>query len=554
LGSGDVYVDLGSGANAKHYLLKGLSIKTVLKNQKANVSNEQADKINTDVTNAVGSVFGYLDMASALGEVYQSNDNNTILFRLDLQKILESADSILEALNGIDEYTEQLGLTLKAAGLKDILPALAIDLLFNFDGASADYFTDAKFTGADAKLSVPSKDIRITRVDNTDFVRINIDKDCAVELGLDFVFGNAGNIPTPLGSAEDYNKISAINFTAEGELQLNKPIGVTIDAVNLSIAIPEGNYAINLAVSLNPVNLIGLNFNPKGVSGVLDLIKDIFNNKVIEHLAIEIADKDDPTNTEKQLKLYIKEAPVEKKIKVYVDQASLLGPDVADLLGLLKNGMDIAGILDLDFVKDLLPKDNDDTTGSGDASGEVSGNVSGDASGNGSGETPSGNDKTDLTPYKNLIDNLTLIVNDGKINVDVKNHTVNKNIKYKTKVVIDETTGKSGEVLDLDKDGKPQVEKDYGDTIINVTGEASKNGLKLDASLLNIVLNQEQNRIANIAARVEANSNGITITAKSATKLDGAAQEIDFGNNIKMTIDLVLKLTKVQYGNAPTLK
>ena len=551
LGSGDVYVDLGSGANAKHFALKGLSIKTVLANHKATVSDKQAEQINSDVNTAIGSVFGYLDMASALGNVYQSNDNSTILFRLDLKYILETADDILAALNVIDQYTEQLGLSLKAANLKDILPALTVDLSFKFEDAEADSFSDAKLVGVDAKLGVPAKDIRITRSDEekTDFVRINIAKDCELGLGLGFKFGDdADEIPEPLANSSEYTakRIGAINFTAEGELQLNQAIGVEVAAIDSTIAIPKGNYKINLAVSLNPVNLIGLSFNPKGVSGVLDLIKDIFNNKVIEYLAVEIVDKDDPTNEEKQLKLYIKE-DLDKQIKVFVTQSQLLGSDISSVLKILKGGMNIAGLLELDFVKNLLPKDEEVTTpGSGDSSSNESGN--------GSGETASGdNNKFDLTPIADLIKNFTLIINDGKITADVQNHTVNKNLKYKTETKFYDD-GTSGEVVVYDENNKPVVDKDYGDTTINVTAEASKNGLKLDASILNIILNQTEERKADISARIEANSNGITITAKSAAKLDKDAAEIDFGSGIKMTIDLVLKLTKVEYGNAPSIK
>ncbi len=142
-----------------------------------------------------------------------------------------------------------------------------------------------------------------------------------------------------------------------------------------------------------------------------------------------------------------------------------------------------------------------------------------------------------------------MIVNDGKISVDVQNHTVAENIKYKTEVKVDEETGESGEVLVYDKDGNPVVDKDYGDTTINVKAEASKNGITIDASLLNIILNREEERKANVSAKVEVNSNGITITAKSAAKLSDAAAEIDFGSGIKMKIDLILKLTEFKYGN-----
>ncbi|MDE6870293.1 MAG: hypothetical protein K2J75_06155, partial [Clostridia bacterium] len=389
-------------------------------------------------------------------------------------------------------------------------------------------------------LGIPNKDIKITRTDNTEFVRINIAKDCEIGLGLDFAFGDsASNPPRPLANGSAYKPISAINFTAAGELTLNEAISVDITLSEgsdpIKLEIPKGTYTIALAADLDPTQLIGIKFNANKTSEILSLVETIAT-RVINTISIKIESKENPN-----LKL---DASV-KDGNVNLSDLSLIGA-LGSALPPIKN-MSISNVIN-NVIKPLLPEDEEEPeVGSGDASGEASGNVSGDAS----GSTPSGNtgNKVDWDALAALVKNLTLIANEGKISVDVQNHTVNQNLKYKTEVKVDEETGESGEVVVVDENGNPVVDKNYGDTTINVKAEATKNGITIDASLLNIILNQTEERKANVSAKVEVNSNGITITAKSAAKLSDAAAEIDFGSGIKIKIDLVLKLTEFKYGN-----
>ncbi|MDE6475204.1 MAG: hypothetical protein K2L70_08910 [Clostridia bacterium] len=540
LGIGDLYVDLGSGDSAQHFAIKGLSIKSVLIDQNKNVSDKDAEDIDNKIQDFLGDkVFNILDTVASVGNLYQSNDNSEVLLRLDLNSVFEKAGSLLDGLKIIDDYTEKLGLTLKSSDLKTLLPALTIDVSIKLKGAGNDKFEDAEFTGIEAKLGVPKKDIKVTRIDGTDFVHVNIDKDCKIGLGLDFAFGNsAGNAPGPLADFSAYKAISAINFTAAGELELNEAIGVNINlnGNNIPLEIPTGKYTIELAADLDPTQLIGINFNAKKTSEILNLVETIAT-RVINVISIKIVSTEDPS-----LKL---DASI-KDGNVYLTDLSLIGELGNSISAIISNGMSISGVINA--IKPLLPADKEDPeVGSGDVSGDASGDVSGDAS----GSTPSGDDKkddeVDWDALAALVKNLTLIVNDGTISVDVQNHTVAQNIKYKTEVKVNDD-GTSGEVLVLEN-GKPVVDKNYGDTTLNVKAEANKNGIKINASLLNIILNQEQERKANVAAEIEVNSNGITIKAKSAAKLSDAAAEIDFGSGIKMKIDLVLKLTEFKYGN-----
>ncbi|MDE5911928.1 MAG: hypothetical protein K2H24_06305 [Clostridia bacterium] len=539
--SGDLYVDLGSGDSAQHFAIKGLSIKTVLKSENVNVSDKDASDIDDKIQTVLGNdVFTIFDTVASLGGLYQSNDNSEVLLRLDLNSIFEKAGDLLNALDVVDEYAGNLGLTLKSSDLQTLLPALTIDLHIKLTGAGDDEFEDAEFAGIEANLGIPNKDIKITRTDNTEFVRINIAKDCEIGLGLDFAFGDsASNPPRPLANGSAYKPISAINFTAAGELTLNEAISVDITLSEgsdpIKLEIPKGTYTIALEADLDPTQLIGIKFNANKTSEILSLVETIAT-RVINTISIKIESKENPN-----LKL---DASV-KDGNVNLSDLSLIGA-LGSALPPIKN-MSISNVIN-NVIKPLLPEDEEEPeVGSGDASGEASGNVSGDAS----GSTPSGNtgNKVDWDALAALVKNLTLIANEGKISVDVQNHTVNQNLKYKTEVKVDEETGESGEVVVVDENGNPVVDKNYGDTTINVKAEATKNGITIDASLLNIILNQTEERKANVSAKVEVNSNGITITAKSAAKLSDAAAEIDFGSGIKIKIDLVLKLTEFKYGN-----
>ncbi|MDE7209313.1 MAG: hypothetical protein K2O31_05455, partial [Clostridia bacterium] len=175
--SGDLYVDLGSGNSAQHFAIKGLSIKTVLESENVNVSDKDASDIDDKIQTVLGNdVFTIFDTVASLGGLYQSNDNSEVLLRLDLNSIFEKAGDLLNALDVVDEYAGNLGLTLKSSDLQTLLPALTIDLHIKLIGAGDDEFEDAEFAGIEANLGIPNKDIKITRTDNTEFVRINIAK------------------------------------------------------------------------------------------------------------------------------------------------------------------------------------------------------------------------------------------------------------------------------------------------------------------------------------------------------------------------------------------
>ncbi|MDE6275075.1 MAG: hypothetical protein K2M75_00905 [Clostridia bacterium] len=552
-GEGTLFLDLGK----QKFAVDALSIKSVMKSENVVVDDES---VTNDVLDALGDALEKMQTVFSLGKTWQSNDKKEVLFRLNLAQVLENANDLLEGLE-IEEYTGQLGLALKTSDIKTLLPSLTLDLHFKMDGAEKDKFEDAKFMGVDAKLNLGTKDLKLTRTDETNFVRINLDKNTELGLGLDFKFGGDVTVPYIIGSAASYKAINAINFTAGGELEVKKPIEVTLNLNGeKKLGIPTGTYTVNIAADLNPVGLLGTSFKSKNTDETLSLISKILTN-VVDYLSIEIKDKDHPEDEDKQLiislkKIYTSETTVD--LNVNLTNLALLG----DLGAMFPSGTVKLGRV-IDIVKGFLPKEEaKPEIGSGNASGNVSGNVSGDLSG-----APSGDDKKDGIDIQKLmktlapiIKNLTILVNcDGKLaDVDFKNYSVASNIWKATETQKNEK-GEDVEVEVIDEKTGKQKEVDLGDTTLDATVVADKTGIVLQASIKNIIINAANAGKAaagsnagrlNVSAKIEANKNGITVTAKSATSLTGEAQTVDFGGGIAFPIDVVFKFNQFKIGNA----
>ena len=102
---------------------------------------------------------------------------------------------------------------------------------------------------------------KITRIDNTDFVRVNIAKDCNIGLDLDFAFGNsASNAPRPLAIHPLISQSAQSTLLQPANLKLKEAIGVNINlnGKNIPLEIPTGKYTIELAAIFDPTQLIGV--------------------------------------------------------------------------------------------------------------------------------------------------------------------------------------------------------------------------------------------------------------------------------------------------------
>ena len=512
IGNGDVYVAIGSGSNAQYFKIKALSIKSVLRTQympnpdykdgsdlpekvHPSIDEEAAEKIGDSITGALEDAFNIINMISGAGRIFESKNQDSIIIRLDLGKVLKNFDDLIQgAAEQYGPIITELGLNLDITKLKDILPTLTADIVFDFAGVekgAENPYESATISGVGVKLDAKKKDFRIAKTDGTDFIRINIAKDFSANVKFNFAYGDAVQVPVNTPVQGNYKAINAINFTAKGELKLNKEIKLNINlGGEKSLIIPAGDYNINLEADLDPTQLIGIDFtNLKGASAdqIIDLVENVLM-KVVSKLKIEIKDK----TSDKKLLLDL-DREVESLL-LTLDASLLDGTimaDFGDILKLFNEPQEIGELIPL--IKKLI-------------------------GGKAAAETEDNSNAELIATIGSVIKNMSIVANEGKLTVDLKNFSVAENKEY----------GEDGET----------VVKDNGDTTLDAKVEADKNGLTVDAAIKNIIIS---GKASSITAKITANSNGVTLTAKSE---EGKPLNVLGGINV----DLVLKLTEFKYG------
>lgn len=513
IGNGDVYVAIGSGSNAQYFKIKALSIKSVLRTQympnpdykvgsdlpekvHPSIDEEAANGISDTISTELDKIFSYVDTISGACRVFESKNKDSIILRIDLAKILKDFESVInEAAGEFNTIIKGLGLDLDLTKLKEILPTLKADLTFNFAGVdkgAENPYESATISGVGVKLDAKKKDFKINKTDGTEFIRINIAKDFTADVMFSFAYGDAVQVPVNTPVQGNYKAINAINFTAKGELKLNKGIELNINlGSEKSLIIPAGDYNINLAANLDPTQLIGIDFtNLKGASAdkILEVVSQVLNN-VVYKLKIEISDK----NSDKKLLIDIYKE----------DESIMLTADTSLLSGTL---MEAFG----DFIKPLA-KDPMEL-------GAFIESIKGFIKPSADSKTEADNKAQLIATIGSVIKNMSIVANAGKLTVDLKNFSVAENKEY----------GEDGET----------VVKDNGDTTLDAKVEADKNGLTVDAAIKNMILD---GKASSITAKITANSNGVTLTAKSE---EGKPLNVLGG----IDVDLVLKLTEFKYG------
>lgn len=540
IGSGDVYVAVGSGASAKYFKINGLGIKSVLRNQKIwvneigedgktvigkkqvrpSISNEDAEDIYSDVyTGVSGFATGILETIAGFGQTYVAKDYSSFLLRLDLAKILNSAKDLLETLSDtIDPVTKAIGIDLKASQLTKILPSLCLDLVINLkdvDTSAEDKYEGATIAGIGASLTAKKKDFKVNRDDGSTFVRINIAKDFTANLSLKFDFGKDVVVPNGLASGtpaimDNITAINAINFTAGGEFKLNKGIEATfkIGSEDNSIKVPAGDYKIKLGADIDPTKFIGVDFTVfsregAGINEMLPTINGILN--AVNYLDIELVDKSDA-----EKKLVLKLVTEEDGLMLYGDTSLIeTSGGIMGLLPTLLNdeGMAIGEVLDvLTPLLEGLGGGNETTADKLDIAEIIAKNPE------------------LFNTIKTVIHNVTVISNAGKFTAELNNQVIRKN-----------------EVAIEGQDPKKV------DTALSAKIEVSDSGLVLDAELKGIIIDSnltESGNGANLKANITANSDGIIVTAKTTNLVIGGAEK-----GFPMDIDFVLKLTEFKYGS-----
>lgn len=513
IGNGDVYVAIGSGSNAQYFKIKALSIKSVLRTQympnpdykvgsdlpekvHPSIDEEAANGISDTISTELDKIFSYVDTISGACRVFESKNKDSIILRIDLAKILKDFESVInEAAGEFNTIIKGLGLDLDLTKLKEILPTLKADLTFNFAGVdkgAENPYESATISGVGVKLDAKKKDFKINKTDGTEFIRINIAKDFTADVMFSFAYGDAVQVPVNTPVQGNYKAINAINFTAKGELKLNKGIELNINlGGENSLIIPAGDYNINLAANLDPTQLIGIDFtNLKGASAdkILEVVSQVLNN-VVYKLKIEISDK----NSDKKLLIDIYKE----------DESIMLIADISLLSGTL---MEAFG----NFLKPLA----EDPMELGAFIESIKGFIKPSAD----SKTEADNKAQLIATIGSVIKNMSIVANAGKLTVDLKNFSVAENKEY----------GEDGET----------VVKDNGDTTLDAKVEADKNGLTVDAAIKNMILD---GKASSITAKITANSNGVTLTAKSE---EGKPLNVLGG----IDVDLVLKLTEFKYG------
>ncbi len=513
IGNGDVYVAIGSGSNAQYFKIKALSIKSVLRTQympnpdykdgsdlpakvHPSIDEEAAEKIGDSISTELDKIFSYVDTISGACRIFESKNKDSIILRIDLAKILKDFESIInEAAGEFNTIIKELGLDLDLTKLKEILPTLKADLTFNFAGVdkgAENPYESATISGVGVKLDAKKKDFKINKTDGTEFIRINIAKDFTADVMFSFAYGDAVKVPVNTPVQGNYKAINAINFTANGELKLNKEIKLNINlGGEESLIIPAGDYNINLAADLDPTQLIGIDFTNLGgasVDQIIGLVENVLM-KVVSKLKIEIKDK----TSDKKLLIDLDR---EGEVLYLTLDSSLLGGDLMEN-ALIKAVFD--AFEDQTNIGELIPMIKN-----------LINSFTADS------ETEADNNAELIATIGRVIKNMSIVANAGKLTVDLKNFSVAENKEY----------GEDGET----------VVKDNGDTTLDAKVEADKNGLTVDAALKNMILD---GKASSITAKITANSNGVTLTAKSEEKLN-VLGGID--------VDLVLKLTEFKYG------
>lgn len=513
IGNGDVYVAIGSGSNAQYFKIKALSIKSVLRTQympnpdykvgsdlpekvHPSIDEEAANGISDTISTELDKIFSYVDTISGACRVFESKNKDSIILRIDLAKILKDFESVInEAAGEFNTIIKGLGLDLDLTKLKEILPTLKADLTFNFAGVdkgAENPYESATISGVGVKLDAKKKDFKINKTDGTEFIRINIAKDFTADVMFSFAYGDAVQVPVNTPVQGNYKAINAINFTAKGELKLNKGIELNINlGSEKSLIISAGDYNINLAANLDPTQLIGIDFtNLKGASAdkILEVVSQVLNN-VVYKLKIEISDK----NSDKKLLIDIYKE--DESIMLTAD-TSLLSGTLMEAFGdflkpLAEDPMELGAFIE--SIKDFIKPSADS-------------------------KTEADNKAQLIATIGSVIKNMSIVANAGKLTVDLKNFSVAENKEY----------GEDGET----------VVKDNGDTTLDAKVEADKNGLTVDAAIKNMILD---GKASSITAKITANSNGVTLTAKSE---EGKPLNVLGG----IDVDLVLKLTEFKYG------
>ena len=446
---GVYYDEAHSGANvylegpSDKLALKGVKVKDVIKEEDATISDEWCSQAETDVLNAISEYFiGYVvQTAGGLGTTKINKDGTIGRLELPLTALLkdktdEGLGGLLEGVGAgmVDPYLEKLGIDLEVAKIADVLPELTVALQFKFEGTGE----DTVLKNITAELTCGKKDFVINKTDNRGaLIEIEITDDFSATVSGDiFVSPETSKIQYP-SSYDGFKTVNALNFTLKGELSVDKKIEATVGP--LALAIPAGNYEVNIAMDADPSKILDTesfknNFVSNSLSDALAITGDVLNT-CVDYFLIDVKT---PGASTSLIKIELEKPNAKADLQVASVSLDAIG------MGDLKlQGQSIKAAIDLvagmfggtdEEPTDPTPGEGEGTTT--EPSGDVSGDVSGDTT---SGDTTSGDDNTDeiLETVKTYVDNLSIIVKGGALSVKLNNTKVNDKITISAGVTVD---------------------------------------------------------------------------------------------------------------------
>lgn len=438
-----VYYDESKSSNVyfvageKKLALKGLNVKDVIKDKEAEISNEWCEGAKTTVTDFISTtvVDTVLSMVASIGKCYQSKDGSTIRIELPLTSLLTDKDSAFasfisdETLNPI---FEDLGIDLKASQLAEVLPKIVISLDFKFKGTGE----STELAGIAANLSCDKKNLVINKANNGGtLLQINVKENFKATVSGDiFISPETTMVQQKPGNDSDYKKVNALNARATGQVEISEAVKANIDlgAFKMNMDIPAGTYDITLAIDADPTKLVDMTFD-KGANTheTIDLVGNVLN-QAIDYFLIQVTNKD---TKEDLIKLELVDEGDIDVLTIASLKADALG--IAGL-GILEGG-EISGLIDL--VKTFIPKTEYPTEpsegeGSGTPSGDItSGTESGTTSGTSGSE--SGDTVDVMSVVAGYIKNACIILDAGKLSVELKNTAITDKISLGAGVIVD---------------------------------------------------------------------------------------------------------------------
>lgn len=240
-------------------------------------------------------------------------------------------------LSGFNTYVDAMGLGLDLAKLGEVLPKIVVTPSFTFDANGA-------LTSINVDASIGEKNIVIPHAGgSTNFAELTIPSDLGLSIKANMKMVAPSALAVDISDIDTATKINAINLKLNATLEVKKAINMGKIAI-IELNVPADTYDISVNASIDPTQLIGVNFAPDGKFSLDNLLNALFgkleggrvSGNAIDFLDIQVTGQ----NTKTSL--------VNIKLDVTNNKAAIAA------LGLELPQTGVTGLID--FIKGLLPK------------------------------------------------------------------------------------------------------------------------------------------------------------------------------------------------------